>query len=185
VSRRASAKRRAAPLQPLALSVRRAVRSGWLPRAAQLHRWASAALGRAGTGRELSVLLAGRARCRALNARYRGLDHATNVLSFPAATHIGARGSVLGELVICPAVLRAEARAQSKSARAHWAHLVVHGTLHLIGYDHERPAAAQRMERREIRTLRRLGFANPYRAGGAGGAAGAVRAAAARAVRAP
>jgi probable rRNA maturation factor len=164
MSKRAAGKRRAAPLQPLALSVRRAVRTGWLPRPAQLHAWVSAALGRAAAGRELSVLLAGRARSRALNARYRGLDHATNVLSFPAGAHLGERGPVLGELVICPAVLRAEARKQSKSARAHFAHLIVHGALHLIGYDHERPAAAQRMERREIRTLRRLGFANPYRA---------------------
>jgi probable rRNA maturation factor len=82
---------------------------------------------------------------------------------------------MLGELVICPAVLRAEARAQGKSARAHWAHLVVHGVLHLIGYDHERPAAAQRMERREIRTLRRLGYANPYRSDGALGPAAARR----------
>ncbi len=65
--------------------------------------------------------------------------------------------------MICPAVLRAEARAQHKSARAHWAHMVVHGVLHLVGYDHELPDEARRMERREIRTLRRLGIANPYR----------------------
>ena len=148
----------------LSLSVRRAVRAGWLPRAAELRGWVTAAVGRAAAGRELSILLAGRARSRALNARYRGRDHATNVLSFPVSPDERARAAVLGELVICPAVLRAEARSQRKSARAHWAHLVVHGALHLIGYDHERPAAAQRMERREIRTLRRLGFANPYRA---------------------
>lgn len=70
----------------------------------------------------------------------------------------------LGDLVICPQVLASEARAQKKSVRAHWAHLVVHGTLHLIGYDHERGArAAARMERREIAVLRSLGFTNPYR----------------------
>ena len=69
----------------------------------------------------------------------------------------------LGDLVICPQVLRAEAREQGKTLRAHWAHLVVHGALHLIGYDHERDADARRMERREIAVLRRLGFANPYR----------------------
>jgi len=147
---------------PLTVSVRRAVRVGWLPRAAELRAWAAAALGRGAAGRELSVLLAGRARSRALNARYRGLDHPTNVLSFPAASGAGAPSGLLGELVLCPAVLRQEARAQHKSARSHWAHLVVHGVLHLIGYDHERPAAAARMERREIRALRRLGIANPY-----------------------
>ena len=73
------------------------------------------------------------------------------------------RRAPLGDLVICARVLRAEARAQRKTLRAHWAHLVVHGALHLIGYDHERDADARRMERREIAVLRRLGFANPYR----------------------
>ena len=88
------------------------------------------------------------------------------MLSFLAAqlpaTAAGAP-SPLGELVICPRVLEAEARAQEKTLRAHWAHLVVHGTLHLIGYDHERRGDARRMERREIAVLRRLGLANPYR----------------------
>jgi probable rRNA maturation factor len=69
----------------------------------------------------------------------------------------------LGDLVICPQVLRTEAREQRKSLRAHWAHLVVHGSLHLIGYDHELDADANRMERREIAVLRQLGFKNPYR----------------------
>ncbi|HEY2417478.1 MAG TPA: rRNA maturation RNase YbeY [Steroidobacteraceae bacterium] len=145
------------------ISIVRSVRAGWLPPARDLQGWAAAALGRRAAGRELSVLLAGRARSRALNARYRGRDHATNVLSFPASPAAAAPSGVLGELVICPAVLRQEARAQRKSARAHWAHMVVHGVLHLMGYDHERPADAQRMERREIRALRQLGFANPYR----------------------
>ena len=65
--------------------------------------------------------------------------------------------------MICSQVLRTEAREQQKTLRAHWAHLVVHGVLHLIGYDHERDAEASRMERREVSVLRRLGFANPYR----------------------
>ena len=145
------------------ISVARAVRVGWQPTARELQHWAVAALGRAAAGRELSVLLAGRARSRALNARYRGRDYATNVLSFPSMPGAPAPSGLLGELVICPAVLRHEARAQRKSVRAHWAHMVVHGVLHLIGYDHEQAAEAQRMERREIRVLRRLGFANPYR----------------------
>jgi probable rRNA maturation factor len=85
------------------------------------------------------------------------------VLSFPAAELPAGPERPLGDLVICPDVLRAEAREQHKSLRAHWAHLVVHGTLHLVGYDHTYPADADRMERREIAVLRRLGFPNPYR----------------------
>jgi len=146
-----------------AISVVRAVRRGWLPAARDLRRWAAAALGTRARGREISVSLVGAARSRALNAHYRGRDHATNVLSFPAPPR-GAAGSagLMGDLVICPAVLRAEARAQHKSARAHWAHLVVHGVLHLAGYDHERDDDARRMERREVRVLAGLGIANPY-----------------------
>ena len=77
----------------------------------------------------------------------------------------GAGPLPLGDVVICPAVLRREAREQGKAERAHWAHLVVHGALHLAGYDHEDDADATRMERREIAVLKRLGFPNPYRAG--------------------
>ena len=149
-----------------AVSVTRQVRGGWLPTARDFQRWAAAALGARAAGRELSVLLVGAARSRRLNAHYRRRDRATNVLSFPAPPGVtGGAGSaaLLGDLVICPAVLRAEARAQHKSARAHWAHLVVHGVLHLMGYDHEREQQARRMERREIRVLRALGVANPYR----------------------
>ena len=95
---------------------------------------------------------------------YRGKDKPTNVLSFPPAPLPGRGESrPLGDLVICAQVVRSEAREQKKPLDAHWAHLVVHGALHLIGYDHEREAEAKRMERREIAVLRRLGFANPYR----------------------
>ena len=110
--------------------------------------------------------MVGPAESRRLNSRFRGKDKPTNVLSFPAAPLPAALSSEvrpLGDLVICPQVLRSEAREQRKTLRAHWAHLVVHGALHLIGYDHERESEASRMERREIRVLRRLGFANPYR----------------------
>jgi probable rRNA maturation factor len=119
-------------------------------------------------GREIGVSVVGPSESRRLNAQYRGRDKPTNVLSFPVADLPASALSdgephPLGDLVICPQVLRTEAREQKKSLRAHWAHLVVHGSLHLIGYDHERDADANRMERREISVLRRLGFANPYR----------------------
>lgn len=135
--------------------------SGWRPSRTQLAEWASAALGREARGRELGVRLVAPRESRALNARYRRRDRPTNVLSFPVAG--AARNGALGDLVICPAVLRSEAREQGKALRAHWAHLTVHGALHLIGYDHERARDAARMERREIAVLRRLGFPNPYR----------------------
>jgi probable rRNA maturation factor len=143
------------------LHLRRATRQGWMPAAATLRRWAALALGRRARAAELSVLVVGPARSRSLNRAFRGRDRATNVLSFPAAPQPGA-ARALGDLVICPQVLAREARAQRKSERAHWAHLVIHGTLHLAGYDHERAADARRMERREVLLLRRLGFADPY-----------------------
>jgi probable rRNA maturation factor len=148
---------------PLTVEVQRRVRT-WAPPRADIAAWASTALGRKATGRELGVRVVGPTESRRLNARYRGRDKPTNVLSFPAA-ELPAAGPErpLGDLVICPDVLRAEAREQHKSLRAHWAHLVVHGALHLIGYDHLYPADANRMERREISVLRRLGFPNPYR----------------------
>jgi probable rRNA maturation factor len=151
--------------RPLTLELQRRVRA-WSPRRADLERWASAALGGRAAGAELGVRVVSPAESRRLNARYRGRDKPTNVLSFPPpAMPVRAPGGMhaLGDLVICPGVLRGEARAQAKTLEAHWAHLIVHGTLHLIGYDHQRAADARRMERREITVLRRLGFANPYR----------------------
>jgi probable rRNA maturation factor len=140
----------------------------WLPARRELVRWVSVAAGRGARGGELGLCVVGPAESARLNARFRGLGKPTNVLSFgasPAAHAPDAPARSLGELVICPRVLSEEARAQAKTLRAHWAHLVVHGTLHLIGYDHERREDARRMERREIAVLRRLGFGNPYREG--------------------
>ncbi len=139
------------------------------PSAATIGTWADAALGRLASGRELAVRIVGAAESRRLNAHYRGRDHATNVLSFPvsavALEPSGPRvpATPLGDLVICSRVVAEEARRQGKSVRAHWAHLVVHGALHLVGYDHERPRDARRMARREIAVLKRLGYANPSR----------------------
>ena len=146
----------------LSVEVQRTVRK-WAPTRSDIATWAGTALGRKAAGRELGVRVVGPAESRRLNARYRGKDKPTNVLSFPAVELPAGPERPLGDLVICPDVLRVEAREQGKSLRAHWAHLVVHGTLHLVGYDHEDCADADRMERREIAVLRRLGFPNPYR----------------------
>lgn len=132
------------------------------PSARLIARWAAAALGPRGHGHEMAVQVVSPARMRVLNKRFRGKDKPTNVLAFPAQPTGQVRPKPLGDVVICAAVLRREARAQHKSETAHWAHLVVHGTLHLAGYDHEDDRDASRMERREIAILRRLGYDNPY-----------------------
>jgi len=145
------------------VSVRRQVRARSTPSVRTLALWAGAALPRRCHGTQISVLLVGPARSRTLNARYRNRDRPTNVLSFPA-THVArASSGLLGDLVICPAVLRSEARMQGKTLSAHWAHLVVHGVLHLVGFDHQDEVQERRMQRREIHVLRGLGFENPYR----------------------
>jgi probable rRNA maturation factor len=150
---------------PLLVDVLRQGRD-WAPAAAEIRTWASAALGRRASGAELAVRVVKAAESRRLNARYRGRDRPTNVLSFPVARLPPAAGTArrpLGDLVICASVVRAEARAQRKRIKAHWAHLVVHGALHLLGYDHEQHDEARRMERREVAVLKRFGINNPYR----------------------
>lgn len=95
---------------------------------------------------------------RDLNARYRGKDYATNVLSFPYSPP----PALDGDLVVCADVVRREAREQGKAPEAHFVHLIVHGMLHLQGFDHENEADAARMEERETAILARLGYPNPY-----------------------
>ena len=114
---------------------------------------------------EVSVLLADDEAVRALNREFRGRDRATNVLSFPAAPppgHAGARP--LGDIALAWETVAGEAEAEGKTPAAHLQHLVVHGTLHLLGRDHEAEAEAEAMEGLEIEALARLGVADPYRA---------------------
>lgn len=97
-----------------------------------------------------------------LNTDYRGKDRPTNVLSFPFEAPPGIPTAHLGDLVICAPLVEREAREQGKTSDAHWAHLTVHGVLHLLGYDHLEDEEAERMEAEEIRILECLGFPNPY-----------------------
>jgi len=120
------------------------------------------ALGRFRGACVVSVRVVGAARSRSLNARYRHKDRPTNVLSFAGAGPGPDGRNRLGELVICAAVVAREARAQGKSREAHWAHITVHGVLHLLGFDHERRGETRRMIAREVQILDRLGFADPY-----------------------
>jgi probable rRNA maturation factor len=128
-----------------------------------LSKWAEAALVPIAKRCVLSVRIVGKARSRSLNSRYRHKDKPTNVLSFAGAGVAPDGRSFLGELVICAPLVALEARAQHKTLRAHWAHLTIHGVLHLLGFDHERAAQARKMAAREIQILDRLGFSDPYR----------------------
>jgi probable rRNA maturation factor len=141
-----------------------AARRPWVPGPRQLDRWAAAALAASPTRRPwvLSVRIVGSARSRSLNARYRHKDKPTNVLSFAGAGSAPDGRFFLGELVICAPVVALEARAQQKTLEAHWAHMMIHGVLHLLGFDHEHKAEAAKMTSREIQILDRLGFSNPY-----------------------
>lgn len=138
-----------------------------IPAAASFRKWVAAAL--AGRIREadLAIRLVGTREGRALNRHYRGKDYTTNVLSFPAELPEGLPKGVklplLGDLVLCAPVVAREAKEQGKPLAAHYAHLVVHGCLHLLGWDHEDPHEADAMEQLEREILAELGLPDPYR----------------------
>lgn len=139
--------------------VQRSTRAGGVPAAVSLRNWACAALSCAPGA--LTIRVVGERESQQLNRQYRGKDKPTNVLSF--AGQDAPDEPALGDLVICAPVVSREAREQGKALRAHWAHMVVHGCLHLLGHDHVRTGDARRMETREIRILKSLGFPDPYR----------------------
>lgn len=149
--------------QRIELDVSYAARRPWVPSRGQFARWAAAALAPAGGPVALSVRVVGRACSRSLNARYRHKDKATNVLSFSGVGTAPDGRQHLGELVICTPVVAQEARIQGKSLLAHWAHMTVHGVLHLRGFDHESRREFVKMAAAEIQILDRLGFSDPYR----------------------
>jgi len=147
----------------LDVAVRFGTRRPWVPSSRRLAEWARGAAGARAGGLELAIRIVTPAESRRLNRGYRGKDKPTNVLSFPVGpTPRGVPAVALGDLAICARVVASEARSQKKPLAAHWAHMVVHGTLHLLGYDHERAGEAKRMERRERTVLARLGFPDPY-----------------------
>ncbi len=141
-----------------------------LPSAAAFERWVGAALAAAPEAhagrRQVDVRIVGTEESRALNGRWRGRDAPTNVLAFPADLPPAVDVPLLGDLVICADVVAREAREQGKAAEAHWAHLTVHGTLHLLGFDHRDDAEAAVMEGEERRLLAELGYPDPYAARG-------------------
>jgi probable rRNA maturation factor len=149
-------------LPRLTLSVQFGVPATGLPARSTLRRWAAAALERRV---RVTLRFVGEAEGRRLNQQFRGKGHATNVLTFvyDEGSHDAPRDAPLaGDIVICVPVVRREAKAAGRALRAHFAHLVVHGLLHLQGYDHERDDAAAAMERRETDVLRRLRYPDPH-----------------------
>ena len=135
-----------------------------LPSALSFRRWVEAALASARRRKsaELAIRIVGTREGRILNRDYRGKDYATNVLSFPVELPPGVSLPLLGDIAICAPVVVREATEQGKLPAHHWAHLTVHGVLHLLGYDHIAEADAMKMEALETRILAGLGIADPY-----------------------
>ena len=148
----------------LALQVQRAAESKKVPTKASLVRYAEAAIASGHSGAGLVIRIVDEPESRALNRQFRGIDKPTNVLSFPFEAPPRVRSKHIGDLVVCAPVVEREAAEQGKPLEAHWAHMVVHGVLHLLGYDHQTDADAETMEGLEIAILGRLGFPNPYEA---------------------
>ncbi|MEM6406651.1 MAG: rRNA maturation RNase YbeY [Pseudomonadota bacterium] len=131
------------------------------PAEATFNQWAEIAL-QDHNPNDIVIRITDAAESRELNQRYRGKDRPTNVLSFPCTAPPGLPQDYLGDLVICAPLVIAEATAQHKPPDAHWAHLVIHGILHLRGYDHQTEAEAQIMETLEQQLLQQLGYPDPY-----------------------
>ncbi|MBN6151223.1 rRNA maturation RNase YbeY [Xanthomonas sp. AmX2] len=134
-----------------------------LPAAASFRKWVAAALKGRIREADLAIRVVDDKEGRALNHHYRGKDYATNVLSFPAELPEGVKLPLLGDLVICAPVVAREAAEQGKPLNAHYAHLTVHGVLHLLGWDHEHDKDADAMEQLEREILAELGIDDPYR----------------------
>jgi len=136
-----------------------------IPSDAVLKMWANEALEKQGDV-QVSLIVVDERESQRLNKEFRNKDKPTNVLSFPMEMPVELAGSVdnimLGDLVICASVVETEAQQQKKLADAHWAHMIVHGMLHLQGYDHVDDNDAEAMEAKEIQLLKQLGFENPY-----------------------
>lgn len=147
------------------LAVQYASEAAPLPARPQFRRWVGAALSPSPSGRgngvraQITLRIADADEGRALNRDYRGKDYATNVLTFAYGEE---DGTLAGDIVLCAPVVEKEALEQGKALLAHYAHLTVHGVLHMQGYEHETDAEANRMEALEVDILRRLGFNSPY-----------------------
>jgi len=144
------------------LDVQYAIDGDSLPTRHEFERWVRSALEAVDSAVELAIRIVDEQESRQLNSRYRGIDKATNVLSFPFEAPPGIDSDYLGDVVICAPVVQREAQQQHKPEKHHWAHMVVHGVLHLRGYDHQRDEQAEEMEMLEKQILAGLGIQDPY-----------------------
>ncbi|MBZ9612907.1 rRNA maturation RNase YbeY [Rheinheimera maricola] len=133
-----------------------------LPSATDIQQWLEAAILPFQLEAEVTVRIVDNSESQQLNFDYRGKDKPTNVLSFAFQCPPGIELPLLGDLVICAPVVMAEAAEQGKTLSAHWAHMIVHGSLHLLGFDHINDDDAEQMEAEEVTILQQLGFTNPY-----------------------
>ncbi|MCH1929138.1 rRNA maturation RNase YbeY [Shewanella sp. A25] len=147
----------------LALDVQYAAASDYLPTEEQFALWVKTAIGNSMDKAELTIRIVDPRESQMLNSTYRGKDKPTNVLSFPFEAPPEIELPLLGDLVICASVVENEADEQQKPLEAHWAHMVVHGCLHLLGYDHIEDEEAEEMESLETQLIEGLGFTDPYK----------------------
>ncbi|AQS39456.1 putative rRNA maturation factor YbeY [Shewanella psychrophila] len=147
----------------LDLDLQIAIDNESLPSQEDFELWVRYALREIMTQAELTIRIVDEAESQELNSTYRGKNKPTNVLSFPFEAPPEIDIPLLGDLIICAPVVELEAKQQNKSLQAHWAHMVVHGCLHLLGYDHIHDAEAEEMESLETQLVEKLGFNNPYK----------------------
>lgn len=147
---------------PVVLDLQLAVDADDLPTEDEFEQWLEKVILEHQDQAELTIRIVDESEISELNRQYRNKDYATNVLSFPVDSDLPLDIPLLGDLVICASVVAREAQEQRKSLKAHWAHMVIHGTLHLLGYDHIEDNQAAAMEAKEIEYLNYFGFSNPY-----------------------
>jgi probable rRNA maturation factor len=144
------------------VNIQRVTKISGIPTDKEIRKWAKSALNNYNQDSEITVRIVDTDESRQLNRKWRNINEPTNVLSFPVeGIQIYAPG-LLGDIVICAPIIINEARNQNKTVNAHWAHMVIHGILHLLGYDHNNFKNAEIMESLEIKLLESLGYNNPY-----------------------
>jgi probable rRNA maturation factor len=146
----------------LILTLQNTSKTKSIPTKRQFKTWIERVVARRKKKYEINIRIVGVKEITKLNQRYRKKNKPTNIISFNFCPPANIKTNLLGDLVICAPIVKLESKLQHKPIMAHWAHLTVHGVLHLLGYDHKNAKEAQKMEGMEIKILKRLGIADPY-----------------------